>query len=635
MLRQPSSPASARRIAISIALLACARPAPTPRWLALEQVRPENRTGVFLNERLILHFSEPLDPTSVHPVSVRILAADGSPARGELAVDDDTLVFEPAPVLASDLSDGGYRPGETYTVSLAGFPRPEGLRGRSGAPLERSLQWQFRAVSVSEPRAEMVFEDSSIGRGLPVILRTPRVAPGEPIVLEGEEPLDPSTLHGEDFVLRRERLEEKREDQVRPPLGPPIPLRARLVENYDKRAPFARGTARIELEPAEKLLEPGVYFLQPAEAAFRLRDFGGNPVALRTPPPKLGPLSIAVESRGASGGDVASRVIEHFFDASMRSSASVEGVDGMAWWSETGRVEVRFPAAAGSGADGDVLLAAREPRRDVNATTIRLAPGSRCDLDPLPGLVVLRAQGRVEIDGRLVRAYGAPPSDAALEALDHDVLRVPGGRTLSDALRRMHEGGLDVTVLIAGADLVIRGQIQCDGPLLLVAGGRIRALGTKAISARALYSIDAGTRLGAVFSDLVNHEPDGGSSNYGVAASLRIDPPDRNVLVAPLRYAVLSAPIPPEGGASRWHFAPRCGIHRGTGSALVRYIGERASVPGGIEREVVVDDPGALVDCPTLRLYVELDLLPGETWDPPWIDFVEIGLDRAAPGRSR
>jgi hypothetical protein len=76
----------------------------------------------------------------------------------------------------------------------------------------------------------------------------------------------------------------------------------------------------------------------------------------------------------------------------------------------------------------------------------------------------------------------------------------------------------------------------------------------------------------------------------------------------------------------RWHpllVAP--GGRAGAGAYCVRFVGERAALAGS--GEVLVDDPMRLEDCPTLRLQVELRVEPGATWDPPWVDFVELSWE--------
>ena len=587
--------------------LACTSRAEEPRTLRVLQVRPADATGVFLNEPVVFHFSEPLDPTSVTEHSVRIRARDAgrTPARGRLRVTGRTLLFTPEPVLAFDLDDGGYLPDTTYEVELAGFPRPDGLRGRSGAPLERSLSWEFKTVTVSEPRSGFVFEDASLDRGLPVVLATSTVAPGEPIVLEGEEPVDPSTLFAVDFVLRR-KLPRSPEGPVRS-LGPPIPLRVGLADNRDKRAPGEPGqTTRIELLPLQRLAEGETYWLQVDPRFLRLRDFGGHPV--RVFAPRGGPLLIEVSPFPSGVPRVHPTFTETFIDAELRSAEPVAGVDGTVHWATSGRAEIRFPAAAGTGAAGHVVLGERETESDVQATDLHLPAGGVCALSNEPGPVVLRAQGALRIEGILRRTAGrgAPQSPLFRK-----------GETLSDWLVRARSDDLDCTVLIAGGDLVIEGRVEVDGPLLLAAGGRIRS---------------AGRNVHATFAYTVEAEPLSYSrparDNQNVEDSgLILDPPEENLLRSPLVFGVRSVPIPPEGEAARWYPAPRVGGHAGAGEFRVRFVGR-----GAHGTEAVLDDPLAFEDSPTLRLEILLEMPPGGVWDPPWVDSVQVGWE---PRRDR
>ena len=587
----------------------CSPPDTEPAYARLLQIRPENRSGLFLNEKLVMHFSEALDPTSVHGLSVRILAEDGTRARGALELRDESLSFVPEPVLARDLSDGGYRPGTRYLVKLAGFPRVEALRGRSGRPLGRSLEWSFETVDVREPRSGFVFEDPSLNVAHPAIVVRTRIAPGEPIELEGGEPIDPSTVDGGDFML------------VEPRSAAREPLLARLVENYDKRALHPRGTTRLLLWP-ERMLAPGTYYLEASQAS--LRDLGGN--RMRVFGPKPGPGPVEIEVVAAEGSPSGSSYTETFLDPSLRSIEAVPSADGTAHWERTGRCSVRWPAAAGSGEHGAVPLAGDEARRDVQATRLELAPGVSCRLAPERGTIVLRAQGAIRIAGELVREAGGAP----VEALPPLVPRAgepqaePPRQSLSQWLATAVSSESDLTVVIAGGDLVIEGRIRTEGTLLLAAGGRIRVQHGDSLYAGRLVALGDGA------ASLSYLSPRGSAARLAEVASLLLDEPLVNPLVEPLSFAVRSAPIPERGTAARWHPFPKVGAHAGAGQASVAYQGECAGEP-------LVDDPVLLGDCPTLRLLVRLEVRPdpGAPWDPPWVDYVELAWEPAGGRGSR
>lgn len=606
-------------------LVACTAEPQPQRWLELRQVRPQERVGVYLNERIVLHFSGPLDPDSVHSGSVRVLADDGTPARGRLSVERDRVEFQPAPVLARDLADGGYRPATRYAVELAGFPRADALRSEDGRVLGESLRWTFETVAVSEPRSGFVFEDSSPTSGSPVILRTPVLQPLQPIRLTCEEPIDPSTLWSEDFEL----LPELNIVALGRTRGDAIPLVAKLVRN-DEREPYKDDAAVIELTPRDRRLAPGMYGINPIKV--RLRDFGGHPLWVLNSSYREG-LRVRVEAAAPVEDTSLSRHVESFIDIATRSDEAVPGVDGAANWSGNGRVEVCFPAAAGSGRDGDVSLAGTLASKDLHAARLVLPQGEQAFVEG-EGTIVLRCQGRMELDGELLERR-APEREGAptlAEALQRLAKRL-GGRTptVSEAIEALRREGVRATVLVAGGDLSIRGRIAVTGPLVLVAGGRIRVSSDRQLEARRLVFVDGGTRnLGYVDS------ADGGPATAKASECLwTVDGPIGNPLVRPLKLAIYSSSIPPAGGAERWRSAPTVNLRPGAGSARVQYVGEHAAAGGERLGDVLVDDPAALVGCPTVRLLVELEVVPGAVWDPPFVDDVTLEYEPAGPKRER
>lgn len=631
----------------------CSTRADSARVLGLTQVRPKNPTGVYLNEALVFHFDAELDPASVHRRSVRIAAVDGRSPRGQLFVDGDEVRFEPAPVLARTLDDGGYLPDTEYTVRLVGFPFPDGLRSKDGAPLGRSLEWRFRTVSVSTPRAGPVFEDQSpeVGRPIQINSAEPKlVSPTGPIELEGGEPIDPSSLRAEDFVLRPIRRlagAVKRGDRV--------PLRAVLVDNRDPLDHVSRGRTIVHLVPVVTLA-PGEYELW-IEPTVALLDFGGHPVW----PFSTRRLHLRVQA-GSAQASVGSHV-ESFVDTALRSPAEVPQADGTALWSGiSGKVEVRYPAAAGDGSVGNVSLSGEETRRDLAARQIEVARGETVSLGSTPGLVVLRSQRRLTIAGTLVRdAGGAPgplgePTTLSAWLASERELDLAAARDSSLARSNW-------TVLVAGGDLTISGRVRVAGPLLLVAGGRIRISGElEAVDADGrprtigpgfyLEKLGGGIVLMHWGTAAADGAPKGGRNELQVRGATELpwalDPPIRNPLQPgeKLVFQVLSAAIPPEGGVQRWHSGAivngfvgnrRAIVPDGEASIRVRFIGEGAAAGSG---EVCVDDPALFAEAKSLRLLLELSVFADAvgpstpvtadrpSWDPPWIDDVTLSWDR-------
>lgn len=628
---------------LMLSAAACDAQLETPRRLELAQVRPRNATGVYLNEALVFHFDAELDPASVNRRSVRIVAVDGRSPRGELVLEGDKLRFEPAPVLAPTLDDGGYLPDTEYTVWLSGFPAPDGLRSKDGVPLSRTVEWRFRTVSVSTPRAGPIFEDRSpeVGRTLRVRGEdVKRVPPAGPIELEGGEPIEPSTLHAEHFKLRPADPRA-----ANPRAVDAIPVRVLLVDNRDPLDPATRGRTLLHVIP-QRLLEPGRYGLwYEGEAA--LQDFGGHPVW----PFSTKRLQVIVEASGAPAS--VGNYVESFLDTRLRSPAEVPEADGTAYWSGDGRVSVRYPACVGDGSLGNVRLSGDEARRDIHARELSVARGESVTLAAGPGVTVLRAQRRLTIAGTLSR----PAPDTVPDVLP--VEREPLSGWLETALRgEADPTPHDVaswTVLVAGGDLTLSGRLRVSGPLLLVAGGRIRISGEiegpgpdgRSLTIGAAYYLDE-LDGGLLFVHTSDPRPVRGASELPWV----FDAPVRNPLATgeELVFQVLSAALPPEGGVERWHagavvqgFAGnrRAGPGRDAQSYRVRFIGEGA---GGVATEIPVDDPALIADAKRLRLLLELRVFadaPGASasadprvpsWDPPWIDDVSVSWARSGGG---
>lgn len=586
----PPRPSAARawvRLAAGCALAplgapSCSRPeAPPPPRLELVQIRPQDREGLFLNEELVLHFSDPVDLTSVTRASVAVRDERGAPAAGTLVVEGERVRFLPSPPLSPDLSDGGFRPGTGYTVEVLGFPHPFGLRSVEGAPLSATWRFGFRTVDARSPDAP-AFADGTPGVAAPLVPAARTVRPDEPIALDAGEPLDPRSLRSEDFVLEGpdERL---------------VRVAARLVENHDPAEIPPRGGTRLELLP-ERPLVPGRYVLRQRPG---LVDFGGNPVliALR------GGVELFV-----AGAELREVFVEGFLGTTRRSSRAVPGADGTAHWSGDGLVTVRWPAAAGEGGLGEVLLEGDVAETDLAATRLEVPPGATARL-PAEGLVVLRAQGRLRVAGRLARSGASGPP-----------IGFRAGETLSAWLARAAAEASPWTVLVAGGDLVVEGSIEVDGPLLLVAGGRLRVIGRTRSAADELWLLGDGGGPGL--------------PAWASRAPLEIDPPERNVLRVPLTFAVLTDPLPPLGGVTRWLDAGVIAEDRG-GSVRVRYVPTGADLAGPPESWGAREHPSVLVGASALSVLVELTIVPPQAdpevpapWRPPVVDEVYLVFER-------
>lgn len=609
-------------MAAVLVLVGCRDEAPVPRVLRLVRVATEP-SGVFLNEPLIFVFSDELDRISVTPHAVRVRGPGGRPARGSLTIEQRRIHFEPAPVRSATLDDGGFLPATAYEVEIRGFPHPDCVRGQDGAPLEQTWTWSFRTVDPENTPTGFSFQDNRPGERPWMRLHTQFLAPSDPIVFDGSEPIDPRTIDAEHFVLQRVRTDE----QGRRIPGQAIDLYAVLSDN---RPPDLSGRSRtfLHLWPTTRSLEGGEYQLHVDQyGASQPRDFGGDWFRVRDHRPTQ-PIRIEVQV-GLEKQSNSHR--EEFRTPQSRSNVPAPGagdlaIDGTARWSDTGRVEVRLPAAAGSGADGEVALGDVLAEADVHATTLRLAEGRTCLLDAGPGLVVLRAQGRLQIDGVLKRrvrgralaysrehdpeATGRPGSGTPLpDTLSSWLARAGAeGRDWSEPSAGEEPAPCGWTVLIAGGDLVVGGRIDIADGLLLVAGGRIWFTGQTPPGRWHYLGEGVDPSLGV---------------DAGETHGLILDTVTTNPLARPLRLAVLSRPIPREGHVLRWRSAEVEG-HHGAGSHRVRYVGERPGEDGGLWIE---DQPALLGDSPFLRLLIELEVPardPSTPWDPPYVDSVEV-----------
>ena len=126
---------------------------------------------LFLNQRIVLRMTEPVDPASVSPDTVQVRdVSEGLAvaAAGDLVVEGDAIVFAPRlPVLPS-YEDSGLRPGRTYRIHCPGVPDGITLRSRGGRRLALAFETTFSTrteaplfgdFSTGAPRAEALLVD--------------------------------------------------------------------------------------------------------------------------------------------------------------------------------------------------------------------------------------------------------------------------------------------------------------------------------------------------------------------------------------------------------------------------------------------------------------------------------------------
>jgi len=621
----------------TLALAACTGSEGSPqRTLRLERMDPTIKDGVFLNEPLTFHFSAEVDPLSISRESVVIETEQHERARGRLSVEGRRVVFRPDVPHARDLSDGGFRPGAQYRVWLAGFPRPDGIRGAGGEPLAETVCREFTSVAVDTPRRQRLFDDPHQERRKPPDLFPGApgeypIASGDAIYLACEKQIDPTSVRPDDFVLWREPTRDEP--------GRNFDLFARIVENEpdslrepprgihkpygDESWRTERRAALIELTPVQPLA-PGRYVLyytppepRAGEEPWLLCDFSLRPL-FPGPHRFLRPIRV-VPVRGSLA---LGAFVEDFVDEDLRAPLVVPDCDGTAAWEGTGRIEIHYPLAAGDGSADAVTLGGSESRTDLQATRIDLAEGTTCRLPDAPGLVILRAQGRISLNGILER--DSPFADVL------DCGEPVRGMPLSQWLARAIAANPSWTVIIAGGDIVIdKGEIRSKVPVLLIAGGQVRDSGRSNLKDDRYWSQSG---VGSVYTP-------GGPKE----ALFELDPPvDKNPLRAPLRFAVVSGPLPRTGRVARWISAYSSGgfepssakrhddntkSQKTLSSFSVHYF--PADAPQAPDFSTGPTSPVFLPQPGSVRFVIELVVGNCPLWEVPFVDRVQLEFEQA------
>jgi hypothetical protein len=557
-------------------------PAP-PEPFRVSRFWQAGERNVSLNDLLVFDFSAELDRISITEGedlgtgSLRVLDSNGTPARGTLTVHAKQLVFRPRLPRLADLSDGGLRPGTEYTVELVGFPRPDGIRSLWNGPLESTQRMGFR-TALRDGEQPLFDSNWELGGGWArMSLERQRIAASDAISIVSSYAIDPRSLSAEEFVLTY--LDDKGElqrDDV-------IALHPRIVENRRLTGSVGHeALARVELVP-ERALRLGSYIL--TRVTPHLQNLRGE--ILEMPIPIQGQL-IEVEPPAIGRGEI------RFLRSKSGRPDEALGSDGSVFCAtdESG-ASLRLLYAAGDGSDG-VL---EDPAdwaigSDLRTSRVELEAGSVLDLSDRSGCVVLRAQGTLSLNGSLRRDLGeaVPWSDATPFSNE-------SGRqeALGEWIERMQSLGEPWTVIVAGADLRIAGQLDVAGPLLLVAGGAIRVSGGGRVRGQVVYKSGfGGDNIGQV------HD-----------AQLELRAPRDNPLVEPLCYGLLTRPFRPQSGVSSWLEASLDG-ELGGARLNLQFVGLRDLPGGGVQEVGPVASLDQLIDCQGLRLLLLLTVPAAE-----------------------
>lgn len=614
--------------------------------LGLESAFPASGgQPLLLNDAIRLTFSEPVDPTSVTRESARLVnQRTGLEAQGSWQVDGRLVLFRPSGVRNAALSDGGFSPGQTYRLTLMGFPFLGAIRSAGGASLERSASLDYQVVSVeggaaSGDEGAAVLRDASPGRaevlwvaaGEPGSADTLPLPWDEALVLACAEPVDPRSIRPADYEFRLALGAERsaHADPAGAPLTATIQVaRIELVTNEGESGLSRDGSgvagARLRFYPRTPFpvangRGPVVFELHlKSGAGGGIHDFSGTAVGLPQRPVRF---TVAREDlRSPEGAD---SYTFDFADDLDFVPVLDRGSDGTARWIGNGRVDLRFPAAAGDGRSGEIVLSETEAGKDTQATGLSI-PAETNTLLTGEGLVVLRAQGRVNLDGSLTRRAAGGPLPGMW---DPSKLILPQGEaeSLSTWLKRASALDHPWTVIIAGGDLVVSGDIEVDTPLLLVAGGRIRGTGRPRAAEGQLWLLGEGGGFELPHQYNPNASPN-------VVPPLIIDEPLHNPLARPLTFVALSSPVPKGQRPRFWLEAEVLGDRGARGDYRVQFL--RADIlqggEDGLAKAARFDEPGLVLDPNSgggapVRMRIELVVYPHRgTWDPPFVDRVDL-----------
>ncbi|MEZ5974061.1 MAG: Ig-like domain-containing protein [Planctomycetota bacterium] len=561
-------------------LAACSQATPTPP-LALESFRPGNGQAILLNEPLSLTFTDRIDPATLSPANLRVLRPDGREAPGDWRLQGRWLRFFPRTVLSANLETGGYQPGGEHELIVRGFPSLGGVAARTGEPLDRSYRLVFQVAGAGE----QAFLDYSPFECETLRFEAPRGRGRTPLRLTCAEPLDPRSLRSEDFRI------------LRAVPGTPIFCGVQAVMVESRHAELIEQNQEgcvIELLP-ERPLDPDPrfgYLLEVASGA-TLADY-----AQHSPWPFL-PQHYAFRIE-PDREQQRNQVQLDFIDEQYLTSQPVPWAAGEATW-QPGRLTVGWPAMAGSGRDGDVHPEGSWAARDTQAIELVLEPGATASIQGLQGPCILRAQGRLEVAGRLVRTASAVSDTQPGEWYREN----PAG-TADELLQFALQNQLPWTFLIAGGDLEVPGEISVDGPLILVSGGRLRLDGRVQTPPGEWYQIGRGG------GRLEGPRPQ--------VLELPCAAPRGNPLRRPLVFARLTSTLP-AWVLDRYEWqAWTVQLAQGAGRAEVFFLPAAAELTAA----ALVGHPSLLPPDSPLRVLVQLTLEPGDVWDPPVVDSIDL-----------
>jgi hypothetical protein len=476
-------------LALPCLLAACgggtARPAP----LEVLRVTPELRAHgapLLLNHQITVAFNQPLDPLSITSDTFRITDVFGLGVPGRLRVGRQSVTFEPKPPLSPDLDDGSFRPGSTYRLEIAGFPRANAVRAADGRFLGSSVLRAFQTVPRDVTALGFPSPLLPVGEG-PFGLRQEMLplrmaADAGTLRLHFTLPVLPTSLSTGAFRIA----------QVDSKGAPPRFLEvaaARLLSLPEPIDPFPGCTLELLLSEAQAPRGGDLIFLQLVPGEQALRDYRDRPLSAA-----VGWVQVHVDPGSRR------RWIEESFSGPKNPFVAGGGPGFMI---ANGRAVPALRVEAGTGQLGAFApkssLTIRPGVAFDRGDGVRITGGPAFDFlsVEIPAGVVVRVEttdqspiqwrvaGSVRIDGELVLAT---PLGA--------VAAMPGDHVTCERL-----ASASGFLVIAGGDVGVGGRIRHDGDvyqeresaLTILSGGGVRIAGS--IPPRAVLGAESQKRL--------------------------------------------------------------------------------------------------------------------------------------------
>jgi len=104
------------------------------------------QTSLYLNNRLLMEFTNDIDPASVTPQTLKVLIGPdyNASAEGVVGVTGKRIIFIPKLPTEPDLSDSGFVADTAYRLVIRGLPDLNIIRSKNGKPLAKTYTFDFK-----------------------------------------------------------------------------------------------------------------------------------------------------------------------------------------------------------------------------------------------------------------------------------------------------------------------------------------------------------------------------------------------------------------------------------------------------------------------------------------------------------